>query len=178
MPSSPTLLDRAATSTGLSLQQVDVAGKRLELLREVVPGLRRLAILANVGNPSSVAEVDEVHTAARRLGLEVVTMEIRRSEDIVPAFDTLKGRADALYVANDPLVNANWTRINTLSIAARLPMTYNNREYVEAAGLMSYGPNFMDLYRRSADFVDKILRGAKPGELPVEQPTKLELVST
>jgi putative ABC transport system substrate-binding protein len=162
--------------TGLSLQQVDVAGKRLELLREVVPGLRRLAILANVGNPSSVAEVDEVHTAARRLGLEVVTMEIRRSEDIAPAFDTLKGRADALYVANDPLVNANWTRINTLSIAARLPMTYNNREYVEAAGLMSYGPNFMDLYRRSADFVDKILRGAKPGELPVEQPTKLELV--
>ena len=122
-----------------------------------------------------MAEVNEVHAAAHRLGLEVATIEIRRSEDVAPAFDTLKGRADALYVANDPLVNANWIRINTLSIAARLPMTYNSREYVEAAGLMSYGPNFPDLFRRAADIVDKILRGAKPGNIPVEQPIKFDL---
>ena len=162
--------------TGLSIQQTDLAGKRLELLREVVPGLRRLAILANVGNPAAVLEMGEVQAAARTLGLEVATLEIRRAEDIAPAFEALKGRADALYVCADPLVNTNRIRINTLALGARLPTMHGFREYVEAGGLMSYGPNFPDLFRRAADYVDKILRGAKPADIPVEQPTKFDLV--
>ena len=162
--------------TGLSIQQTDLAGKRLELLREVVPGLRRLAIMANVGNPAAVLEMGEVQAAARTLGLEVATLEIRRAEDIAPAFEALKGRADALYVCADPLVNTNRIRINTLALGARLPTMHGIREYVEAGGLMSYGPNFPDLFRRAADYVDKILRGAKPADIPVEQPTKFDLV--
>ena len=162
--------------TGLSIQATDLAGKRLELLREVVPGLRRLAIMANVGNPAAVLEMREVQAAARTLGLDATTLEIRRAEDIAPAFEALKGRAEALYVVGDPLVNTNRIRINTLALGARLPTMYGIREYVEAGGLMSYGPNFPDLFRRAADYVDKILRGAKPADLPVEQPTKFDLV--
>jgi putative tryptophan/tyrosine transport system substrate-binding protein len=162
--------------TGLSVLAPDLAGKRLELLREVVPGLRRLAVLANVSNPMSVLEMGEVQAAARALGLDVVTLEIRRSEDIVLAFETLKGRAEALYVAGDPLVVANRIRINTSALGARLPTMYSYREYVEAGGLMCYGPNVPGLFRRAGDFIDKILRGAKPGEIPVEQPTKFDLV--
>jgi ABC-type uncharacterized transport system substrate-binding protein len=162
--------------TGLSNQAVDVAGKRLELLREVVPGLRRLAVLANVSNPVSGLEMGEVQAAAKAIGLDVITLEIRRLEDIAPAFETLKGRAQALYVVGDPLMISNRVRINTLALVARLPVTYNQREYVEAGGLMSYGPNFPDLFRRTAEYVDKILRGAKPGTLPVQQPTKFDLV--
>ena len=162
--------------TGLSVQQTDLAGKRLELLREVVPGLRRLAIMANVGYPDAVLEMGEVQAAARTLGLEVVTLEIRRAEDIAPAFEALKGRADALYVCTDALVNTNRIRINTLALGARLPTMHGIREYVEAGGLMSYGANFPDLFRRAADYVDKILRGAKPADIPVEQPTKFDLV--
>src|SRR5262249_46823488 len=156
--------------TGLSNQAADTAGKRLELLREVVPQLRRLAVLANVSNPASGLEMDEVQTAAKALGFDVITLEIRRAEDIVPAFETLKGRAQALYVAGDPLMITNRVRINTLALVARLPAIYNQREYAEAGGVMSYAPNFPDLFRRAADFVDKILRGAKPGDLPIEQP--------
>jgi putative ABC transport system substrate-binding protein len=162
--------------TGLSMQQTDVAAKRLELLREFVPGLRRLAILANVDGPAVVLDMREVQTTARPLGLEVVTSEIRRGEDIAPAFEALKGRADALYVCIDPLVHSHRIRINTLALAARLPTMHGSREAVEAAGLMSYGPNQPDLYRRAADYVDQILRGAKPGEIPVEQATKFDLV--
>jgi putative ABC transport system substrate-binding protein len=161
--------------TGLSLQQADTATKRLELLREVVPDLRRLAIMANFGNPSTMLELGEVQAAARMLGLEVATLEIRRAEDIAPAFDALKGRAEALYLATDQLAVANRFRINTLVLIARLPTAYNSREWVEVGGLMSYGPNFLDLYRRAAGYVDKVLRGAKPGEIPVEQPTKFDL---
>jgi len=162
--------------TGLSIQQTDVAGKRLELLREVVPGLRRLAILANVDGPAVVLDMREVQTTARTLGLEVVTSEIRRAEDIAPAFETLKGRADALYVCIDPLVNSHRIRINTLALGARLPTMHAAREAVEAAGLMSYGPNRLDMYRRAADLVDKILRGANPADIPVEQPSKFDLI--
>ena len=162
--------------TGLSVVAPDLAGKRLELLREVVPGIRRLAVLANVSNPMSVLEIGEVQAAARALGLDVVTLEIRRSEDIALAFETLKGRAQALYVAGDPLVVANRIRINTSALGARLPTMYSYREYVEAGGLMCYGPNFPSLFRRAGDFVDKILRGAKPADLPIEQPTKFDLV--
>ena len=162
--------------TGLSLQAPDLVGKRLELLREVVPSLRRLAILANISNPINVLERDEVRTTARTLGFEIVTLEIRRAEDIVPTFEALKNRADALYVNADPLIITNRTLINTLALGARLPTIHGFREYVEAGGLMSYGANFADLYRRSGDYVDKILRGAKPGDIPVEQPTKFDLV--
>ena len=162
--------------TGLSLQATDLAGKRLGLLREVIPGLRRLAIMANADAPPAVLEMVEVQATARALGLEVSTHEIRRPEDIAPALESLNGRAEALYVCNDPLVTTNRIRINTLALGMRLPTIYNVREFVEAGGLMSYGPNFLDLYRRAADFVDKILRGAKPADIPVEQPTKYDLV--
>jgi putative ABC transport system substrate-binding protein len=162
--------------TGLSAQQSDLVSKRLELLREVVPGFRQLAIMANVGYPAAVLEMDEVQGTARTFGFEVAKLEIRRPEDIAPAFEALKGRAEALYVCSDPLVNANRIRINTLALVARLPTSYANREYVDAGGLMSYGPNFADLFRRSAELVDKVLRGTKPADIPVEQPTKFELV--
>jgi putative ABC transport system substrate-binding protein len=162
--------------TGLSNQISDTGGKKLEFLREVVPGLRRLAILANIGNPAVVLDMGQAQAAARKLGLEITTSEIGRAEDIAPAFDALRGRADALYVCTDPLVNTHRIRINTLALAARLPTIHGLREYVEAGGLMSYGPNLPDLFRRAADFVDKILRGAKPADIPVEQPTKFDLV--
>ena len=162
--------------TGLSSQFTDLAGKRLELLREIVPSLRQLAIMANAGYPAAVLEMAEVQATARTLGLEVTTLEIRRAEDIAPAFEALKGRAEALYVCSDILTTTNRVRVNTLALTARLPMMYGVREYVEAGGLMSYGPNFLDLWRRTGDLVDKILRGTKPAEIPVEQPTKFDLV--
>jgi putative ABC transport system substrate-binding protein len=163
-------------ATGLSQQRTETAGKRLEILREVVPGIRRLAIMANVGNPSTVLEMREVQTIARTLGLEVVRHEIRGAEDIASGFEALKGRVDALYVASEPLLLTNRVRIITLAQNAKLPTMFSVREYVEAGGLMSYGPNFPDLYRRAADFADKILRGAKPADIPVEQPIKFDLV--
>jgi len=162
--------------TGLSTQAPDLVGKRLELLREAVPELRRLAILANIGYPASVIEMSAVQAAAPTLGLEVVALEIQRAEDIAPAFEALKDRADALYVITDALVSTNRIRINTFTLAARLPTMHGVREYIEAGGLMSYGPNYPDLFRRAGDFVHKILHGAKPGDIPVEQPTKFDLV--
>ncbi len=162
--------------TGLSVQSTELAGKRLEVLREIIPGIRRFAVLANVGFPGTVQEMAEVVAAAGKLGLEVVTSEIRRAEDIAPAIDTFKGRADALYVCGDAFAYTNRNRINTLALGARLPAVHGNRDYIDAGGLMSYGPNILDLYRRAADFVDKILRGAKPAEIPVEQPSKFDLV--
>jgi len=162
--------------TGLSVQSSDVAGKRLEILRELVPGLRRLAIMANVAYAASASEMDTVQTAAGTLGLDTTRLEIRRPEDIAPAFDALKGRADAIYVGGDALVNAYRTRINVLALGARLPTMHGEREYVEPGGLVSYGPVYVELWRRAAEYVDKILRGAKPGDIPVEQPTKFELV--
>ncbi len=162
--------------TGLSLQQTDTAAKRLELLGEFVPNLRRLAIMANIGAAGAILEKREIQATARTLGLEVITLEIRQAEDIAPALEALKGRADALYVATDPLVFTNRVRINSLAQDVRLPTIYGSREYVEAGGLMSYGPSYTDLFRRAADYVDKILRGTKPGDIPVEQPTRFELI--
>jgi putative ABC transport system substrate-binding protein len=162
--------------TGLSNQTRELAGKRLELLREVVPGLHRLAILVNVGNPSAVLEMGEAQAAARTLGLDVAVVEIRRAEDIGPAFETLKVRAEALYVCGDPLVTTNRIRINTLALSARLPTMHGLREHVDAGGMMSYGPNFPAMFRRAADLVDKILRGTKAADIPVEQPTTFDLV--
>jgi putative ABC transport system substrate-binding protein len=161
--------------TGLSNQGLDLAGKRLDILREVVPGLRRLAIMGNSGNASVALEMDEVQTLARSLGLDATAVEIRRAEDIAPAVERLKDRADALYVASEPLVVGNRIRINTFALAARLPTMSTGRDQIEAGGLMSYGPNIPDLFRRAGDYVDKILRGAKPADLPVEQPTKFDL---
>jgi putative ABC transport system substrate-binding protein len=162
--------------TGLSTQSTDLVGKRIEILREVLPGLHRLAILGNVGSPQSVAEMGVLRDQAHALGIDVVTLEIRRTEDILPAFDRLGDRSDALYVVADPLVASNTIRINTLALGARLPTMHASRDYVEAAGLMSYGPNSAALFRHAADLVDKILRGAKPGNIPIEQPTEFDLV--
>jgi ABC-type uncharacterized transport system substrate-binding protein len=162
--------------TGLSVLATDLAGKRIELLREVVPNLRRLGIIGNAGNPLILQEMSEYRAAASMLGLEVAVFEIRQAEDIAPTFELLKGRAEALYVYQDLLTLANRVRINTLALGARLPVMLASREQVEAGGLMSYGPDFLDLFRRSADYVDKILRGAKPADLPVEQPTKFDFV--
>jgi putative ABC transport system substrate-binding protein len=162
--------------TGISNQAADLASKRLAFLREVVPHLRRLAIIADVGFPQAVLEMGEVKAAARRLDLEVTPLEIRGAEDIAPAFDALNAKADALYVVDDALVTANRTRIITLALEARLPEIFNNGSFVQVGGLMSYGPNFPDLFRRAADLVDKILRGAKPADIPVEQPTKFDLL--
>jgi putative tryptophan/tyrosine transport system substrate-binding protein len=162
--------------TGLSIQATDVAGKRLQFLREVVPRLRRLAIMVDFTNPQPVLEMGEVQAAARMLGIEVAPLAIHRAEDIAPAFDALKAQADALYVVNDALVNTNRTRIITLALSARLPTIFNTRDHVQAGGLMSYGPNYPAQFRHTAEYVDKILRGTKPGDLPVEQPTKFDLV--
>jgi putative ABC transport system substrate-binding protein len=162
--------------TGLSIQQTDIAGKRLQLLSEVVPRLRRLAVMADANFPEGVREIGEVQAAARTLGLEVATHEIRRPEDIAPAFEAIRDRADALYVVVNALFNANRTRIITLALIARLPMILNTRDFVQAGSLISYGPAFPGVFRRAAEYVDKILRGAKPGEIPVEQATKFDLV--
>ena len=163
--------------TGLSSQSPDTASKRLQLLHEVVPGLRRLAILGNPDWHGAVQEMNEVQAVAPTLGLDIVDkLEIRRADDIAPAFAALKSGAQGLYVSSDPLVATNRVRIITLALAARLPTSFVRREYIEAGGLMAYGPNFLDLNRRAADFVDKILRGAKPADIPVEQPTKFDLI--
>jgi putative tryptophan/tyrosine transport system substrate-binding protein len=162
--------------TGLSTQFADTGGKKLELLREVVPGLRRLAILANADYPPAMRELDEVETAAHPLGIETIALKIRKAADIAPAFEALKGRAEALYVVGESVTSANQFRIQSFALAARLPTMHSNPDRVETGGLMAYGPNFVGLYRRAGDYVDKILRGAKPGDIPVEQPTKFDLV--
>jgi putative ABC transport system substrate-binding protein len=163
-------------ATGLSNQAADLATKRLGLLREVFPDLRSIAIMANAGSPASLLEMQEFDTAASTLGIEITPLQIRATPDIAPALESLKGRAAALYIVGDPLMNFNRTRINTFALTGRLPTMYVQREYVEAGGLMSYGPNYLDLNRRAGDYVDKILRGAKAADLPVEQPTKFDLV--
>src|ERR1700730_4461571 len=163
--------------TRLSVQTIDLAGKRLDLLREVVPDLRRLAIMANVGVPDTAAEMREVQGLARTLGLDVTAFHIRRAGDIGPAFEALKPGTEALFVVGDPLTFTNRIQINSLAQAARLPTLYSIREFVAAGGLMSYGTNFPDLFRRAAAFVDKILRGTKPADIPVEQPTKFDLLT-
>jgi putative ABC transport system substrate-binding protein len=162
--------------TGLSSQHPETAGKRLEILRELVPGLRRLAILGDVDNPFTTLDIEQVQGAARTLAIETATFEIRGPQDIGKAFEELPRRAEALYVTPNPVMFVNRIRITTLALAARLPTMYGVREYVETGGLMSYGPNWPDMWRRAANFVDKVLRGTKPGDLPVEQPTKFDLV--
>jgi putative ABC transport system substrate-binding protein len=161
--------------TGLSVQLIDTAGKRIELLQEMVPGLRRLAILSNSANPAVALERDAAQTEARDVSLEVIGSDFRRAEDIASAIEALHGRADGLYVCVDPLMIANRTRINALALAARLPVVHSYRDNLEGGGLISYGPDILDLYRRAAGLVDKILRGTRPADIPVEQPTMFEL---
>jgi putative tryptophan/tyrosine transport system substrate-binding protein len=163
-------------ATGLSSQTTDLAAKRLEILREMSPALSRLAVIGNPGSASSGMQMHEVQQTARTLGIETILFEIRRSEDIAPAFEAFQAKAEAIYVVADPLVFTNREPIITLARSARLATMYGFREFVESGGLISYGPSFPDLFRRAADYVDKILRGAKPADLPVEQPTKFELV--
>jgi putative ABC transport system substrate-binding protein len=141
-----------------------------------VPDLRRLGVIANAGSPGAIAEMRAFATMARSLGFELSIFEIRGSEDIAPAFDALRGRLDALDVVPDPLIISNRIQLITLALAARVPAIYGSRDYPDVGGLMSFGPNLPDLYRRAADFVDKILRGTKPADIPVEQPTKFDLV--
>jgi putative tryptophan/tyrosine transport system substrate-binding protein len=162
--------------TGLSLEAPDLAGKRLGLLHEAVPKLRRLAVLTDVSYPASILEMEEIKAVAGGLGFEFLSLEIRRAEDIELAFAGLGGRADAVYVCSaDPLMNNNRDRINALALAAKLPTLYGERPYVESGGLMSYGPKIPDMFKRAAELADKILKGAKPADIPVEQPTSFEL---
>ena len=162
--------------TGVSMQSTELPGKRVELLREVLPNLTRLAVIANVGARGAVLELAEVRAVARKFDINIDVLEIRRAEDIAPAFGALKNGAQALYICPDALVNANHARINTLALGARLPTIHAFRDFLGAGGLMSYGAKNTDLFWRAADIVDKILKGAKPADLPVEQPIKFELV--
>jgi putative ABC transport system substrate-binding protein len=163
-------------ATGLSMQESDIVGKRLELLRAIVPDLRRLAVMGNIGAPGAVTGMQQVEAAARMVGLDVVTSGIRGANDLEPAFEALKGHADALYIVTDPLMGSNRVRLVILALGARLPTMNVFREYVDAGGLISYGVSFTHMFRRAAEYVDKILRGTKPGDIPVEQPTQFELV--
>jgi putative ABC transport system substrate-binding protein len=162
--------------TGLSLLAPDLAGKRLELFRESLAALRRMAILADPGYAPAGLEMADVFRLAHTAGVEASKIEIRRAEDIVPAIVPLKGITDALYVCGGPLVSTNRDRINTSALAAQLPTMHGVKEYVEAGGLMSYGPSYTDLFSRAGEYVDKILRGAKAGDIPIEQPTRFEFV--
>jgi ABC-type uncharacterized transport system substrate-binding protein len=163
----------AGNVTGVSIHQPDLVGKRLELLRQAIPQLHRLAILADAGYAEPM-EADRVKSTAQAFGLEAARVGVWRAEDIAPAFETLRNKADALYVVSDALIAANRARIVALALDGRLPTIMSYDDYVEAGGLMSYGPDYADLFRRAADMVDKILRGTKPGDIPVEQPTKFE----
>jgi putative ABC transport system substrate-binding protein len=172
----PSLARPGGNVTGLSIEQTEAAGKRLELLRAVIPHLRRLAVIANIANPQTGQETGAVQTAARALGLDLAPLEIRRAEDIATGFAALKGQADALYIAQDTLTNANRTQIISFALGARLPTIVSGSDFVKAGALMSYGPNYPAMFRRAAEYVDKILHGANPGEIPVEQPTKFDFV--
>jgi putative tryptophan/tyrosine transport system substrate-binding protein len=161
--------------TGMSIQQADLVAKRLELLREVIPQFRRMAIMFDAGYSNSVLEANDVKAAARALGLDFASLGIRRPEDIQPTFAALQTKVDALYIVSDALIATNRARIITLALNARLPTILSYRDYVEAGGLMSYGPNYVDLFGRAADMVDKVLRGTNPGDITVEQASKFEL---
>jgi putative ABC transport system substrate-binding protein len=162
--------------TGLSNLQTDLGGRRLALLLEILPNLKRVAVLGNFESPLIALEMEGVKADGAKLGLETFKLEVTKAEQIAPGIAALNGVADALYICSDPFLTTYRVRINTLAIAQKLPTINAFREYVVAGGLLSYGPNFPDLFRRSADYVDKILRGAKPADIPVEQPVKFDLV--
>ena len=164
--------------TGITNLSTELGGKRLELLKEAVPKLARVAVLYDPADPSSVLEVKEVlPVAARALGLTIQPWEVRAADGFEKVFAALnKQRPDGLYVGGGPLMAANRKRIADFALKSRLPSMYVTREFVDAGGLMSYGADLADSYRRVAYYVDRILKGAKPADLPVEQPTKFEFV--
>jgi putative ABC transport system substrate-binding protein len=163
--------------TGISLQNLDLANKRFELLREVVPNIQRLAMMADATYDATMLEMNTVQELARKFGINPIPFGIRRTEDIESAFAKLKTeQADALYVVINELLNANRLLIVTSAQAARLPAIYGTRDWVRSGGLMSYGSNFPALFARLAEMADSILRGTKPENIPVEQPTKFEFV--
>ena len=172
-----TLAHPGGNVTGLSVQSSELAQKAVELLRDFLPKHDRLAMMYHVGNPVTALQTDAVKAAAGRFDLNVAIVEVRRAEDIAPAIEALKGRADVLIVPSEPLYNTNRIQINSWALRAQLPTIYFDRVYVETGGLMSYGPNWPSLWRRAAEMVDKILRGAKPADIPVEQPRTFELVT-
>ena len=163
-------------ATGLSIESADTVSKRLEFLRDVVPQLRRLAVLFDAGYPAAVKEANEVQTAAHALRLDIARHEIRHPDDVAPALEALRSQSDALYVVENALIAPNVTRIVSFAVGARLPTSFITGDYVRAGGLMSYGPNYPALFRRAAEIADKILRGANPADIPVEQPSKFEFV--
>ena len=163
--------------TGLSSVNTELAGKRLQLLKEVVPRLSRVAVILNPANPTNPPQLKEAQATAPAMGVTLLSLEAKGPDDIDHAFTVIrKERAGALIVFADPMLNTHQTRITELAVKTRLPAVYNERGYMDAGGLMSYGTNIGDLYRRAATYVDKILKGAKPADLPVEQPMKFELV--
>lgn len=162
--------------TGLSVRSADLAHKMVELLRDLDRKIRRVAILYHVGNPISLLQTSAVQSAAGKSGLDVAIVEIRKAEDLAPAIEALKGNADALIVPSEPLYNSNRIQINSSALKVRLPTIYFDRVYVESGGLMSYGPQWPSMWRRTAELVDMILNGVKPADIPVEQPKTFEFV--
>jgi putative ABC transport system substrate-binding protein len=162
--------------TGVTTYLPELAGKRLEVLRECLPGLRRVAVLANLRNPSSAAETKETEAAARTMALEIQVADARLPEQYPEAFASMtRGGARALFVTADPILSSNRERILQLAATHRLPAMYEWPEIVEAGGLLSYGPSLAEVNSRVAAYVDKILKGARPADLPVERPTRFEL---
>jgi putative ABC transport system substrate-binding protein len=164
--------------TGVSAQSGESPGREIEFLRQLVPGLRSLAIIANAGSPGSMFEMEAAETAGHAIGLGVTTFPLKTSVDVAPAFDQIVGHVDGIYVVPDPLLSTVRAQVIALALRARLPSTFGSRDYADAGGLMSYGANIANSFARAADFVDKILRGARPADLPVEQPAKFEFVIT
>jgi putative ABC transport system substrate-binding protein len=162
-------------ATGMSVQQAELASKRLELLREIVSGLSTLAILYDATYPASVREADNVQASARKLGLAIKPLGVRNADDIPPAFGASKGQVNAIYIVENALTDRNRAHVIALALDAKVPVATASSEFAKAGALVSYGPNYADLFRRAAEIVDKILRGANPGDIPVEQPTKFDL---
>ena len=164
--------------TGLTLLAgTEIVGKHLELLKEAVPNLSRVAVLWNPANPMHVLRLREVEVAGRSLRVQLQILKVQGPEEFDSAFAAMtRERAGALYVVGDPMLSQHRRRLAELAAKSRLPAVYELKDHAEAGGLMAYGPNILDMYRRAATYVDKILKGAKPADLPVEQPTKFELV--
>ena len=172
-----TLARPGGNVTGLTLLTPELSGKRLQLLADVLPGVQRVAVLTNPDNFSHVVFLEQTRVAAQQLGMQLQTLEARRLDEIEQALRArVRGDATGLIVFDDPVIWSHRKRLVALAAERRLAVMYGYRDFVDDGGLMSYGPDRPDLYRRTAAYVDKILKGAKPGELPVEQPTKFELV--
>lgn len=170
------LAQPGGNATGLSVESPDLVGKRLEILRQLIPNPRRLGFLNQPDNPPIVAEMRALQVVAHTLGLEIIGLDVRKAEDIGPAFETLRGRADALYMPVDPLMTTYRVRVNALALEARLPTISGTRDYAAAGALISYGADISDLWRRAAEVVNRILHGTSPADIPVEQPNKFDLV--